>query len=208
MLEIYLLALIAFFVTIDPIGTTPIFVALTRGNAPAENRAMAIKGVLIGLVILTLFMLAGEAALTKLGISLPAFRIAGGLMLLAIAYEMIFGKRAQRRGDSADTIKDETPGDDITVFPLAIPLIAGPGAITAVMLQAGSIDGDIKAFALIWAALVTTLASLLACLLLANAIAHRLGPALVNAFSRLLGLLLAALAVQFIIDGIKRAFLL
>lgn len=206
MLEIYLLALVAFIVTVDPIGTAPIFVALTRGNDPAQNRMMALKGVVIGFAILALFMFAGEAALSQLGVSLPAFRIAGGLMLLAIAYEMIFEKRSQRRGDRADSIKEETQGDDITVFPLAIPLIAGPGAITAVMLQAGTTGGDTKALALVLGALATTLLMLLASLLLANAIAHRLGPSLVDAFSRLLGLLLAALAVQYIIDGIKRAF--
>lgn len=206
MLEIYLLALVAFIVTVDPIGTAPIFVALTRGNAPAENRMMALKGCVIGFVILALFMFGGEVALDTLGISLPAFRIAGGLMLLAIAYEMIFEKRSQRRGDRADSIKEETPGEDISVFPLAMPLVAGPGAITAAMLQASSTSGQPTDLAIVLAALLTTIVLLLLSLLLANAIAHKLGPSLVNAFSRLLGLLLAALSVQYVIDGIKRSF--
>ncbi|MCB1970857.1 MAG: MarC family protein [Geminicoccaceae bacterium] len=211
MLESYLLALTAFIVTIDPLGMVPIFLALTGQADRAARKRIALRGTMIGAVLLLLFALLGDRVLLTLGISLPAFRIAGGLMLLAIGFEMVFEKRSQRRNHTAEVIRDErqqstSPGEDVAVFPLAVPLIAGPGAIAAVILQMSSHNGDVAAQGIVILALGSALAGLLIMLLLAARIAHLLSPTMVTILSRLLGLMLAALAVQFIIDGIKRAF--
>ena len=209
MLEIYLLALVAFFVTIDPVGMVPIYLALTGGMERRARLQAALRGVLIGALILSVFALAGDRALTGLGISMPAFRIAGGLMLLAIGFEMVFERRAKRRNDRAETIKgerarDDSVDDDIGVFPLAVPMIAGPGAIAAVVLQTSQHAGDVTAQLVVGGALASVLAGLLLLLLIASRVAHLLGPTLVTVLSRLLGLLLAALAVQFVIDGVRQ----
>ena len=206
MAETFVLALTAFLVTIDPIGLVPIFIALTRGADAARRRAMAVKGVLIGGAILLLFALAGERALTALGIGMPAFRIAGGLLLLAIAFEMVFEKRSERRAGTAGQAVDE-PQVDVSVFPLGIPLIAGPAAITTTILQTGAHAGDPARQALVVGAMLTVLALVTSTLLASSMLAARLGPTLVGVLSRLLGLILAALAVQQVIDGVHAAFL-
>lgn len=206
MAETFVLALTAFLVTIDPIGLVPIFIALTRGVDAARRRAMAVKGVLIGGAILLLFALAGERALTALGIGMPAFRIAGGLLLLAIAFEMVFEKRSERRAGTAGQAVDE-PQVDVSVFPLGIPLIAGPAAITTTILQTGAHAGDPARQALVVGAMLTVLALVTSTLLASSMLAARLGPTLVGVLSRLLGLILAALAVQQVIDGVRAAFL-
>ena len=206
MAETFVLALTAFLVTIDPIGLVPIFIALTRGADAARRRAMAVKGVLIGGAILLLFALAGERALTALGIGMPAFRIAGVLLLLAIAFEMVFEKRSERRAGTAGQAVDE-PQVDVSVFPLGIPLIAGPAAITTTILQTGAHAGDPARQALVVGAMLTVLALVTSTLLASSMLAARLGPTLVGVLSRLLGLILAALAVQQVIDGVHAAFL-
>ena len=209
MLEIYLLALVAFIVTIDPVGMVPIFLALTGGMERKARLQVALRGVLIGSVILAIFALAGERALTGLGISMPAFRIAGGLMLLVIGFEMVFEHRSKRRNESAETIKDErsrdaSVDDDVAIFPLAVPLIAGPGAIAAIVLQMSQHAGDVTAQLVVAGALASALLALLLLLVIATRVAHLLRPTIVTVLSRLLGLLLAALAVQFVIDGIQQ----
>lgn len=206
MAETFVLALTAFLVTIDPIGLVPIFIALTRGADAVRRRAMAVKGVLIGGAILLLFALVGERALTALGIGMPAFRIAGGLLLLAIAFEMVFEKRSERRAGTAGQAVDE-PQVDVSVFPLGIPLIAGPAAITTTILQTGAHAGDPARQALVIGAMLTVLALVTSTLLASSMLAARLGPTLVGVLSRLLGLILAALAVQQVIDGVRAAFL-
>ena len=207
MAETFVLALTAFLVTIDPIGLVPIFIALTRGADAARRRAMAVKGVLIGGAILLLFALVGERALTALGIGMPAFRIAGGLLLLAIAFEMVFEKRGERRAGTAGQAVDEPQVVDVSVFPLGIPLIAGSAAITTAILQTGAQAGDPVLQALVIGAMLTVLALVASTLLASSVLAARLGPTLVGVLSRLLGLILSALAVQQVIDGIRTAFL-
>lgn len=207
MAETFLLALTSFLVTIDPIGLVPIFIGLTRGADAARRRSMALKGVLIGGMVLLLFALAGERALTALGIGMPAFRIAGGLLLLAIAFEMLFEKRGGRRAGTAGQIAEEPQPADVSVFPLGIPLIAGPAAITTTVLQTGAHAGDLAGQAIVVAAMLTVLALVAMTLLASSLLAARLGPTLVGVLSRLLGLILAALAVQQVIDGIRAAFL-
>ncbi|MEM8579896.1 MAG: MarC family protein, partial [Pseudomonadota bacterium] len=134
-------AFVALFVVIDPIGLAPIFVALTQGAAPAARRAIAMRACAISLVLLTLFGLAGEAVLGFLGISMPAFRIAGGILLFLTALDMLFERRTKRREDQASGSATD-PEDDPSIFPLATPLIAGPGAIATMILLTGQGGGD------------------------------------------------------------------
>lgn len=207
MAETFVLALTSFLVTIDPIGLVPIFIGLTRGADPTRRRSMAVKGVVIGGMVLLLFALAGERALTALGIGMPAFRIAGGLLLLAIAFEMLFERRSERRAGTAGQAAEEPHVVDVSVFPLGIPLIAGPAAITTTVLQTGAHAGDLAAQAVVVAAMLAVLALVASTLLASSLLAAKLGPTLVGVLSRLLGLILAALAVQQVIDGIRAAFL-
>lgn len=186
------------FVVIDPIGLTPIFVALTQGMSAQARQAIAVRAVVLSCLILALFAAFGEAVLGFIGISMPAFRIAGGILLFLTALEMLFERRSKRREDQAD----EDEGPDPSVFPLAIPLIAGPGAIATVILLAGQMPGFVG-----WATVVGVLLSVLlivfALFLAAGPIERGLGKTGVNVVTRLLGMLLAALAVQFILDGLR-----
>lgn len=208
LLDTGVLAFVTFLVAIDPLGMVPIFIALTRDQASAaQRRQTALKGTLIGAAILALFALFGEAALTGLGIGLPAFRIAGGITLLLLALEMIFERRGERRTATAEQLQGETPADDVAVFPLAIPLIAGPAAITAVILQTARHEHDPAGQVAVVLALAAVLAILYALLRASGLVGRRLSPTLVTVLSRLLGLLLAALAVQYVLDGLRQAFL-
>jgi multiple antibiotic resistance protein len=201
------MALVAFLVTIDPVGLAPIFLALTRDFDPAQRRRIAGRGVLLGGGVLLGFALLGEPALRTLGISIPAFRIAGGITLLLLAVEMVFEHRARRRSSTAEAAAaEETDPSGVAAFPLAMPLVAGPAAITTVILQVSSQDGDVAGLAAVVAGLLACLALTYASLIAASLLAKALGPTLVLLLSRLLGLLLAALSVQFVIDGVKEAF--
>ena len=200
------MALVAFLVTIDPVGLAPIFLALTRDFTAAERRRVAARGCLLGGGVLLAFALLGEPALRTLGISIPAFRIAGGITLLLLAVEMVFEHRARRRSSTAETMAEENDTGGVAAFPLAMPLIAGPAAITTVILQVSSQDGDPAGLLAVMAALLACLVLTYASLIAASLLAKALGPTLVLLLSRLLGLLLAALSVQFVIDGVKEAF--
>ena len=189
-------AFAALFVVIDPIGLAPIFVALTAGMAPRARRAIALRACAIAAAILVVFALAGEAVLSFLGISMPAFRIAGGILLFLTALEMLFEKRKPRREGQADA-----PPADPSVFPLALPLTAGPGAIaTMILLTDGASPlGAAQAIAV----MLAVLAVVLALFLLAAPMERLLGPTGINVTTRLLGMLLAALSVQFVLDGLS-----
>lgn len=202
--DVVLAALATFVVTIDPIGVVPIFLSLTAHLPAAKRRAIAIKGVVTGTVILLLFALAGDSILGALGISMPAFRIAGGLLLLWIAAEMLFERRNRRRAQSAETLADDD-GDEVAVFPLAVPLLAGPGAITATVLLMSAAAGDPGQQAMVLGALVVTMMCTFGLLLLAARVASLIPSSLTDVITRLLGLLLAALAVQFVLDGVFNA---
>jgi multiple antibiotic resistance protein len=202
MIELYISSLITFFVVIDPPGCAPIYAGLSAGATPVHRRAMAIRAVLVASIILTVFALFGEALLHALGISLPSFRIAGGIMLFLIALEMVFEKRTQRREDRASKIMDTPELEDVSIFPMAMPMIAGPGSIASVMLLMSRNDG-IERSAVVFAALFTILALTLLALLAAGPIMRVLGAKIEAVITRLLGVLLAALAVQFVIDGVK-----
>ena len=206
MLDIVLQTFTTLFVIIDPLGLLPVLLALTPGVRAPERRRMALKGSLLAAAILLGFALVGERVLGLLGIGLPAFRTAGGVMLLLIALEMVFERRTERRSRSADELKLVGGPDDISVFPLAIPLLAGPGAITSVMLLMARHQGDLGAQATVVAVLLAVMALCVVIFLLVEPLARLLGPTLTHVVSRLLGILLGALAVQYVFDGLRKAF--
>lgn len=207
MIELFVSAFATLFVVIDPPGCAPIYAGLTKGASQVQQRAMAIRGVLIASVILLVFAFVGEALLRMLGISLNAFRIAGGIMLFLIALEMVFERRQERREDRAQKIVETPEVEDVSVFPMAMPMIAGPGSIATVMLLVSRSDGPGET-AVVFAALVAVLALTLASLLAAGPLMRLLGAKIESVITRLLGVLLAALAIQFVLDGVRRSFAL
>lgn len=206
MLALYISSLITFFVVIDPPGCAPIYAGLSAGAPPAHRRAMAVRAVLVASAILFVFALFGEDLLHALGISLASFRIAGGIMLFLIALEMVFEKRTQRREDRAQKILEAHEVEDVSIFPMAMPMIAGPGSIASVMLLMSRNDGLYRSL-VIFGALATILLLTLIALLAAGPIMRVLGAKIEAVITRLLGVLLAALAVQFVIDGVKISLL-
>ena len=201
---LFLSAFVTLFVIIDPPGCAPIFAGLTRELDPPQRRGMALRSVLIAAGILVFFGLLGEDLLEVLGIGLPAFRIAGGIMLFMIALDMVFERRTARRENRAKEI-DATPEvEDIAVFPMGIPMIAGPGSIASVMLIVGRSEG-LEQTLVVFAALAAVLAITLLALLAAGPLMRLLGHKMEAMLTRLLGVILAALAAQFVIDGINRA---
>jgi multiple antibiotic resistance protein len=206
MIELYLSALVTFFVVIDPPGCAPIYAGLTHGATPAHRRSMAIRAVVVAAIILFVFAAVGEAMLHALGVSLSAFRIAGGIMLFLIALEMVFEKRTERREDRAAKVAQTPEVEDVSIFPMAMPMIAGPGSIASVMLLMSRNDG-LERSLVVLGALATILALTLLALLAAGPIMRVLGVKIEAVITRLLGVLLAALAVQFVIDGVKISLL-
>lgn len=206
MTELFISALATFFVVIDPPGCAPIFASLTAGAEAAHRRVMAIRSVLVATFILLVFAIFGEDLLRSLGISLEAFRIAGGIMLFLIALEMVFEKRTERRESRAEDIKARPEQEDISIFPMAIPMIAGPGSIASVMLLMARSNG-IEESLTVLGALAIILGLTLVMLLLAGPMMKLLGHRIEAMITRILGVLLAALAAQFVIDGLKASFL-
>ena len=206
LIALYVSSLITFFVVIDPPGCAPIYAGLTKGASAAHRRAMAIRSVLVASAILFVFALFGEDLLRALGISLASFRIAGGIMLFLIALEMVFEKRTQRREDRAAKVAETPEVEDVSIFPMAMPMIAGPGSIASVMLLMSRNDG-LERSLVVLAALATILALTLLALLAAGPIMRVLGVKIEAVITRLLGVLLAALAVQFVIDGVRISLL-
>jgi multiple antibiotic resistance protein len=204
--DVILHAFTTLFVVIDPLALLPVMLSLTPGMAPAARRRMALKGTLLATLILLAFALVGEGLLGVLGISLPAFRTAGGLMLLLIALEMVFERRTERRTRSADELKTVGDPDDLSVFPLAVPLLAGPGAITSVILLMARYEGDLVAQAAVIIVLLGVMASCVLIFALIEPLARLLGATMTHVVSRLLGILLGALAVQYVFDGLRNAF--
>lgn len=205
MIELFLSAFATFFVVIDPPGCAPIFASLTRDAAARERRMMAVRSVAIAAAILLFFGLFGEDLLEALGISLAAFRIAGGIMLFLIALEMVFEKRQERRENRANEINASPEQDDISVFPMAIPMIAGPGSIASVMLLMARSDGMDESLMVIGALAAILILTMLA-LLAAGPMMRLLGHKVEGMITRILGVILAALAAQFVIDGIAISF--
>jgi len=195
-------ALVTLLVVVDPVGLAPTFIGITEGMPPKLRRQVALRAVVIAGLILIGSALIGNWLLDRLAISLSAFRIAGGLLLFSIATEMAFGVRMRREGEAAEQAIEER-AHNIAAFPLAIPLMAGPGAITATVLLAGRADGNLILLALLLAVVVAIAAACFAAFLLAVRIGRFLGVTGNIVLSRLLGVLLAALAVQYVVDGIR-----
>jgi multiple antibiotic resistance protein len=198
-------ALVTMLVTLDPPGLAPIFLSLTRGMSESERRQVAIRASIIAFCIMAFFAVAGDIVLKALGVSLPAFRIAGGLLLFWIAFEMVFERRTERKQQTAETAITQDHIRNVAAFPLAIPLMAGPGALTAMILLAGRAHGDPLLLATLAAICGLVVFSCLLVFLTATPIAKLLGVTGNIVLTRLLGVVLAALAVQFVIDGIKAA---
>ena len=203
--ELFLSAFITMFVVIDPPGCAPIYAGLTKGATQAQRRNMAIRATLIAGAILLLFALFGEALLGALHIELDSFRIAGGLMLFLIALDMVFEKRTQRREERAEKIAATPEVEDVSVFPMAMPMLAGPGAIASIMLLMSKSSGT-QGTLMVLAALLLVLLLTLAALVAAGPLMRLFGDRVEAVITRLLGVLLAALAAQYVIDGLKSAF--
>jgi multiple antibiotic resistance protein len=195
-------AFVTLLLVVDPLGLVPTFLAVTEGLPAKARRQVAARASLIAAVILAGAAIGGDWLFKTVGISLPAFRIAGGLLLFSIASEMVFGVRIERQSRAAEQALEEHVRN-IAAFPLAFPLMAGPGAITATVLLAGRTEGNLVAFAALLAVICAVLAICYVTFLAAGRIARTLGTTGNVVLSRLLGVLLAALAVQYVIDGIR-----
>lgn len=198
-------ALTTLLVTLDPPGLAPVFLALTAGMTRDQRSQVALRGSIIAFGILAVFALFGLAILNLLGISLGAFRIAGGLLLFWIAFEMIFERRQERKEKTSEIAITKDHLHNLAVFPLALPLIAGPGAISATVLLAGSMKTTVEMVVLILI-LAFAMALVYAALIVSERMDRFLGNTGRAILTRLLGVLLAALSVQFVVDGIKSAF--
>ena len=200
--ELFLSAFVTLFVVIDPPGCAPIYAGLTSGASQRQAVTMAARATLIATLILIVFALFGEDLLGALHIELNAFRIAGGIMLFLIALDMVFEKRTQRREERAEKIRATPEVEDVSVFPMAMPMIAGPGSIATIMLLMARAQGP-EQTAVILAALLAVLALTFAALAAAGPLMRMLGHHVEAVITRLLGVLLAALAAQYVIDGVK-----
>ena len=193
-------AFTAMFIVIDPIGLAPLFIAMTQGMTAAQRRKIGARACGVAIGLLLAFALAGEELLTFIGISMPAFRIAGGVLLFLTALDMLFERRQARRQDNADDAID--PAHDPSIFPLAIPLIAGPGAIATIILLTGQTDSALG-FGAVLGVMLIVIAMVFVMFMAAGLLERLLGKTGINVVTRLLGMLLAALSVQFILDGLK-----
>jgi len=204
LIDLAINSLVTFFVIIDPIGLIGIFNGLAVPLSGRDRRRLAIRGTLVGSAVLLLFALAGERLLAALGISLPAFRAAGGTLLLLLAIEMIFQKRIQRRNEEAQDVSDEHHVEDLAIFPLGIPLIAGPGAITSALLLTSRYKGDYLEQGIVLGAMLIVLAITMATFLASERLGKLIGNTVAGVATRLLGILLAAVAVEYIVVGVRQ----
>lgn len=204
LIDFLLQAFVLLLVVVDPFGLTPIYSALTAHFTPAQRRLTAYKGVLISAAILAFFTFGGVWLLEYLGIGMPAFRMAGGILLFMVAIDMLFVRHSGLSSATEEERLEARQRDDVSVFPLAIPLIAGPGALTTVMLLTHE-----RGFMTSLLVLVITLVVLVITLgmfLVAGHVQRVLGETGINVITRLLGILLAALAMQFLVDGLRESF--
>jgi multiple antibiotic resistance protein len=205
MIELFGSALVTFLVIIDPPGCAPIFASLTRDASPTDRRSMAFRSCVIAWAILMFFALLGKPMLGALGISLASFRIAGGILLFYIAVEMVFERRTERRERRADSIEGTPEAEDISVFPMAMPMIAGPGSIASAMLWVSRAETPVHVSIVLGAITVVMLITLVT-LLAAGPLLRLIGEKIESVITRILGVILAALAAQFVIDGLRQSF--
>jgi multiple antibiotic resistance protein len=198
MFDILVPAFVTLFVIIDPIGLSPLFITLTHGMTLEERDRVGRRALILSFGLLAVFGLFGESLLTAIGISLPAFRISGGLLLFLTALDMLFERRSDRRERRAG----EAPADP-SVFPLAMPLIAGPGALTTMILLTSQNSGDVPALIGINVVMLAVLVMTYLSFRLSHLFARALGQTGIVVLTRLFGILLAALSVQFVLDGLR-----
>jgi multiple antibiotic resistance protein len=208
MMETYIIAFTTFFATIAPLDVAAMFAALTPNATPEAKRSMAFRGTMISAAILLSFALVGEIVLSTLGISLAALKVAGGILLLLIGIDMVFARSSGGTSTTDEEDQEAIASNDIAVFPLATPLIAGPGAMGATILLMADARGDLVAEALIIGAMISVLLLTLALLLLTNKVLRLFGITAMYVISRVFGVLLSALAVQFMFDGLTESGLL
>jgi len=201
MLEIFLQYFVLYFVVIDPIGTTPLFLVVTKGLNAKDKNKVAFEGVLIATIVLLFFAFFGNYVLKYLGISFPAFTIAGGVILFLIALEMLFDIRSERKKRSINDKRDK-----ISIFPIAIPLLAGPAAITSVILTISQAEGSYSLLIINIICLVSVMLVSFVILRVFTKFQKFINEKIINIFSRVIGIILAALSIQYILDGIKSFF--
>ena len=199
-------ALVVFFVVVDPIGLVPVFLGLTQGFDARRKRMIALRGTALSLAILVFFAYFGRSVLSMLGIEMPAFRIAGGALLFWIAFEMLFQRRSDRKEKAADEARTDEEAHDLSVFPLAIPLIAGPGAIASIMLLMDQYGTGLAGQATVLGAAAIVVAGAAVLLIFADVVRRLLGRTMILTLSRILGIVLAALAAQTILSGITAIY--
>jgi multiple antibiotic resistance protein len=206
MISLFLDSFVVLFVVIDPIGLAPIFAAITHGGTAEYRRRMAVRGTFIAGMILLVFVLGGDVLLRLLGIGMPAFQIAGGLLLFLVAVDMVFVRQSGIRSTTEREQREAKQKQDVSVFPLAFPLIAGPGALTTVLLMSGKYGQQPFAAAIVLAVVLVVLAFALIALLQADRIMRFMGETGANVITRLFGVILTALAVQYVLDGVTAVF--
>jgi multiple antibiotic resistance protein len=202
-LDFLISSFVTLLVVIDPVSLAPIFVTLTRGLSTAEHKRIALNACLLAGLILGGVALVGDWLLAQLGITLPAFRIAGGLLLFAVAFDMVLGWRGAREGKEVEQAVHKDHARRLAAFPLAIPLMAGPGAITATLLIAGRADGSVAHLLMLLGVIVAVVTLCFAVYLSAVRLSRLLGTTANLVLSPLLGVILAALAVQYVVDGVR-----
>jgi multiple antibiotic resistance protein len=201
MLELFLDFFVVLFVVVDPIGLSAMFAALVHGESPARQHSYAWRATAIAGAVLVVFALAGDALLRALGVGMPAFQIAGGALLFLLAVDMVFARHSGLRATTVAEQKEAEQRKDIAVFPLAVPLIAGPGALTSVLLMVGEQGGEPLILGTVLMVIAAVLGLVFAALLFATRLKGFLGATGANVIGRLLGIVLAAMAVQFMLDG-------
>ena len=197
---------ILLFVAVDPIALVPIFATLTKGLAKSEIKKIYLQATIVSLLILTLFWLFGEGMLSLMGISMSSFRIIGGLFLIAIAFQMVFEQRQDRRQNTADVAMDDKSIQSVAIFPLAIPLIAGPGAMTAALLLAETRSTEPVFFILNYLPILLVVLLAGISMWLSAKLSQKLGPTVITVLEKIFGILLGALAIEFVMTGIIESF--
>ena len=197
---------ILLFVAVDPIALIPIFASLTKGLKNQEIKKIYIQATLVSLIILSLFWLFGETVLNLMGISMSSFRIIGGLFLIAIAFQMVFEQRQDRRQNTAEVAMDDSSIQSVAIFPLSIPLIAGPGAMTAALLLAENRTYEPVDFILNFLPILVVVLMAGIAMWLSAKLSKRLGPTIITVVEKIFGILLGALAIEFVVAGIIESF--
>jgi multiple antibiotic resistance protein len=197
---------VLFLVVVDPFGNAPMFASLTRGGDAAWRRSMAFKGVAISFALMLLFAFTGDRLLSAMGIAAPSFKVAGGALLFLVALDMVFARHSGLRSTTDREDQEARGREDISVFPLAFPMMAGPAALTTILLTVAEARGQPGLFFAMLGVLTLVMAFTLGCLLMAGSLMKLMGETGANMVDRLLGVLLAALAVQYMVDGVKASF--